>query len=236
MYLVGTSRGLGDTAQGVQMASGLAAPVLTGALAAHAASTAAATGSSAAILGMAPALAVPIIGAAIVGITIAIVAILRSGCGQACIVTSQWANQAEKLLEQNIQAYFALPAPRTESQRNAALNNFEVVWARLQQLCGQQGTGQAGVRCITDRQQGACVWKQRADSPLLQYPHQPQPGECWNWFSGYRDPIAMDSVIPDPIGDQISGAVSEVANAAGVSPSTLMLLAAALLVGVVVFE
>lgn len=234
-------RGLRDAAQAVGQVSATGTPILTGALAAHAASVAAATSSPAMILGMHAAVAIPIIGAAIVGVTIAIIAILKSGCGQTCVITSQWANQAEPLLQDNVKAYFSLPAPRTESQRNAALNNYAVVWAKLQELCSQAGTGDAGVRCIQDRQAGACRWKQRADSPLLQYPGEPQPGECWNWDSGYRAPIANDPVVPD---NTVTSAVESVVSSifgngsglpnSGSGFSLSSLLVPALLVGAVV--
>lgn len=239
--------GLGDASaaptatRAVQTGAAIGTPVLTGVLAAHAASTAAATGSAATILGMTPALAIPIIGAAIVGITIGITALLQRGCGQTCIVTSQWANQAEDLLKQNISAYFSLPAPRTYSQQQAALNNFEVVWARLQQLCGQQGTGDAGVRCITDRQAGSCKWRQTSDSQLLQYPGEPGPGQCWNWINGYRDPIANDpNVISDAAAllssaETSAGAAGDGAAGSGLLPAgfdskTLLLLGAGALI------
>jgi hypothetical protein len=189
MYVATRRRGLGDgqaAITGVNIGTSLGTPLLTGALAANAASTAAATGSAATILGMAPSLAVPVIGAALVGVSILVTALIRnSGCGITCVETSQWANQAEPLLKQNLAAYLALPTPRTQSQQNTALSNFEVVWEQLQKLCGQPGTGNAGVRCITDRQAGACKWKDAN-------------GNCFNWFSGYRDPIANDpNVVPD---------------------------------------
>lgn len=240
MYLVAPRLGLGDAAQDVQRGASLGTPVVTGLLAAHAASTAAATGSAAAILGMAPALAVPVIGAAIVGITIAITAILRSGCGQTCVVTSQWANQAEPLLEQNVLAYFATPAPRTRSQQNAALNNFDVVWAALEQRCSQPGLGPAGQNCIADRRAGACKWRQRADSPLLSVPGQPQPGECWNWFLGYRDPIAHDPHVIEDVDAALHSAAASFSRGVdsvlggngGVSPLLLVAGAVAIAWGV----
>jgi len=161
------------------------------------------------ILGMAPALAVPVIGAAIAAVaTIAEILIKNSGCGITCVETSQWANQAEPVLAKNVLAYFSNPAPRTQSQQTAALNIFDTTWARLQQVCGQPGTGDAGVRCITDRQAGACKWKQTATSPLLSIPGEPQPGECWNWDSGYRAPIANDQVVPDDVAAAASAAAA----------------------------
>ena len=52
---------------------------------------------------------------------------IGGGCGQTCIETSQWANQAGALLDQNIAAYFAIPAPRPKSAQQAALQNFQTV-------------------------------------------------------------------------------------------------------------
>ncbi len=135
----------------------------------------------------------PIIGAAVMGLQMLIA---NSGCGQTCIVTSQWANQAAEKLQQVLDGYFALPAPRTEAQKAVALAAFDSVWQTLQQQCGQPGTGNAGVRCISDRQRGACIWKQKY-APV--YPGEPEIGQCWNWFNGYRDPIAQDPTVPDPV-------------------------------------
>ena len=181
--------GLGQAEQAVGAVSSIGSPI----------ATAAAAPAVGAALGVSTSLAVPIIGAAIAGVTTLITALIQnSGCGVTCVETSQWANQAEPLLQQNIQAYFSQPAPRSQSSQTAALANFDNVWAKLQQLCGQSGTGNAGVRCISDRQEGACTWKQTSTSPLLQYPGEPQPGACWNWFNGYRDPIAND---PDVTSD-----------------------------------
>lgn len=146
--------------------------------------------------------AVPLVGAAIAGIAIGIEAILHSGCGQTCIETSQWANQAAPLLQQNIDAYFAIAAPRPRSVQQSALANFDNVWNRLVQLCSQPGLGTAGKNCIGDRQSGACKWK--ASGPP-QYPGQPAQGACWNWFNGYRDPIANDTQTYD---DSVTGAAA----------------------------
>lgn len=140
------------------------------------------------LLGIAPAAAIPIVGAAIAGISLAIEAILNSGCGQTCIETSQWANQAEVYLQKNIAQYFAIPAPRPQSVQQLALANFQAIWNQLVQLCSQPGTGNAGVRCISDRQDGACKWKATAGG----YPGSPAVGSCWNWWNGYYYPIAND--------------------------------------------
>jgi hypothetical protein len=173
---------------------------------------AAATASTAAgILGVSTAVAIPIVGAAIVGITILAAALIKnSGCGQTCIETSGWANQAEPLLRQNIAAYFSVAAPRTVSQQKTALANFDAIWATLVNMCGAPSTGNAGKRCISDRQSGACTWKATADSP---WQGGPPAGACWNWFNAYRDPIANDpNVVADSASSVVSGAVSELSS------------------------
>jgi hypothetical protein len=240
MYLSQPSRGLGltnaQTVQVVQAGTPIIGSVVTGAAAASASASIAAGGTGL-ILGMAPALAVPIIGAAIVGITIlATLLIKNSGCGQTCIETSQWANQAEALLQNNITTYFAQTAPRSASQQAAALANFDAIWARLVALCSPPATGNAGKKCISDRQAGSCAYTQ----PANKVPPwgTPAAGQCWNWFSGYRDPIANDSdVYDDSVGAAVSNAaaaassaLSSSASGSGLSAGVLAALAAAVLV------
>ncbi len=202
----GWGAGWGDaasTAHNVQIGSSIATPVITGAVGASAASAAAA-GGSAAILGMAPALALPIIGAALVGVTILVTELIKnSGCGQTCIQTSQWANQAADALQKNSDAYFALPVPRPLEAQLVALQNFDAIWAQLSQMCGDPQWGDAGKRCISDRQRGACTWKQNRSGG---HPGEPAIGECWNWFNGYRDPIANDPNV----GSSAAGALDSV--------------------------
>ena len=194
--------GLGDVASANQIVSGSAAAVGSAA-------------GIAAAAGLIPLSAVPFIGPAIAGAAIAISLLIKnSGCGQTCIETSGWANQAEPLLAQNIAAYFAQPV-RTQSSQQVALANFDAIWARLVQMCSDSSTGNAGKRCISDRQSGACTWKQNSTSPLLHYPGEPQPGECWNWFSGYRDPIANDAgVQPDTVASDAASVATTVSGSA----------------------
>jgi hypothetical protein len=175
-------------------------------------------GAMGTFLGMAPALAVPVVGAAIAAVGVAIMAILNSGCGQTCIETSQWANQAEPLLQQNIDSYFAIPAPRPQSVQAAAVNNFMQIWNRLVALCTQPGLGNAGKNCIADRQSGACKWHATATGA---YPGQPAQGQCWNWWNGYHDPIANDTqTYNDALGAQSPLAAAPSQAAAGVPLQT----------------
>lgn len=170
----------------VQSGAGIATPVVA----------ATSAGSVATALGVSTAVAVPVIGAAIAGVALlATYLIKNSGCGVTCVETSSWANQAEALLAKNIAAYFALPTPRSQSNQSTALSTFDQIWAQLQANCSQAGTGTAGQRCISDRQAGACTWKQTADK--VPSWGTPAAGECWNWFAGYRDPIANDPDVAD---------------------------------------
>jgi hypothetical protein len=157
-------------------------------------------GASAAVSGMVaagwiPASAVPFIGPGIaVAALVASVLIKNSGCGQTCIVTSEWANKAAAALQQNSDAYFALPVPRSRSNQQLALQTFDRIWAQLVQMCSDPQWGNAGKRCISDRQAGACTWKQNRTGG---HPGEPALGECWNWHNGYRDPIANDPNVVD---------------------------------------
>jgi hypothetical protein len=148
-------------------------------------------------------LAVPLVGAAFAGIWLGIQAILNSGCGKSCVITSDWANQAEALLKKNLSAYMALPTPRAMSAQAAYLANFDAVWNYLVQECSSPGLSTAGQHCISDRQAGACHYHDAS-------------GQCWNWFVGYRDPIANDpNVVQD---SAASSAVTGAAGSLGISP------------------
>lgn len=170
-----------------------------------------------------PLSAVPFIGPALAGVTLLVSALIKnSGCGQTCIVTSQWANQAQDGLKQNIDAYFAIPAPRPKSAQTLALQNFDSIWAQLSKMCGDPQWGDAGKRCISDRQRGACVWHATENS---QWPGGVQLGECWNWFNALRDPIAND---PHVVDDSALGGASSIfggSSAAGAGSSNLLPLA-----------
>lgn len=192
--------GLGEMSPAEHTAATIAGATLSSAGAVASALAGAATAAGA-TTGLGAAIAasgiVPFIGPILAGAMVAITLILGRSCGQSCVITSDWANEAEEHLKTIIAAYFSLPAPRPISARNAALGMFDAVWDGLVQRCSQPGLATAGQNCIQDRQSGSCEWRQTTTSPLLAYPGEPQPGECWNWFSGYRDPIAMDPAVPD---------------------------------------
>lgn len=146
----------------------------------------------------------PIAGAAVALATQFAVAIetVFAGCGAACVQETQFVNQVEPYLQQNVAAYTSQPV-RTRAMQAAALAVFDGTWAKVVQFCGQASFGTSGQHCISDRQEGACVWQsplnswqQQADG-TWQWAPSGKTG-CSNWFLGYRDPIANDpGVVSD---------------------------------------
>lgn len=185
-----------------------------------AATTAAGTGflAGATVFGMAASAAIPLIGAAVVGLVEVgmLIANQFQGCGQTCIAASNIANQVEAILLQNLNHYMSSPV-HYRSLQLAALNNFDTAWRALTQACGNQQLMQAGVNCIENRQQGACFWKtspagwvQQNGQWVYQTAGLAGSGDsCWNWFVGYRDGIANDpTVVSDPQGGNITDALT----------------------------
>ena len=219
-------RGMGAAAQNVQAAGSIAAGTATAVIGSIAA-------SGGTILGVAASALVPFVGPVLAGVTLLVQQLVaNSGCGQTCIETSNWANQAAAALQKNLDSYFALPAPRTQAQQAVAVANYNTIWQQLVQMCGQPGTGNAGVRCISDRQRGACTWKQIYQPA---YPGQPALGACFDWPSAYLDPISQDPTIPDStVGTAASNLVSSLSTAGpgGSSLLPLLLLGGLVAVGV----
>ncbi len=209
--------GLGDAAQTVGQVGSAAGPVVV----------AAAVPAVAAALGISVAIAAPVVGAVFAGILFGVEAILHSGCGQTCVATSQWANEAELLLQQNIAKYFSLGV-RTATDRQSALNIFDAVWAGLVQRCSQPGLSTAGRNCVEDRRAGACKWHADADS---RYPGGPKRGDCWNWFNGYRDPIAHDNGVVSSSSAVVSALSASLPGGSG-SLGVLALIGGLVLLGV----
>ena len=158
-----------------------------------------------------------------------------SGCGSTCVLSTQYANQAEALLQQNIAAYFAIPSPRPLSAQKAALANFNTVWNDFVQQCHNPALGSQGQTAISERQAGSCAWKQ----PAASVPPWgvPPAGACWNWDAGYRAPIASDQTYDDSASAAVSNAAASVSSAVsggasstGLSVGTLAALAAAAVV------
>lgn len=224
--------GLGAPTQGQQQALAIGTSVAT-----SGAAVASATGALAplaATLGVSVPVLGAIVGAGIMGVSAAIEAIMNSGCGQTCILSTQFANQAEAALQKNIDAYFALPTPRPYEAQQAALSNFDTFaqWLQAPAQCGNPNLGNAGKRCISDRlDPNACVWRQPANKVPAW--GTPPAGACWNWVNGYRDAIANDPNVAPPLS---TTSLAALANSVGVPttlPSFLSAIPAWLLVAVV---
>lgn len=170
---------------------------------------------------------------AIVGIAPLIVK-LFSGCGQTCTQATQYANQVEPILNQNLQAYISSPV-RTVSMQQAAINNYNTAIASLKQACGQAALGSAGQNCIDERvNASSCQWKaspggwvQNSDGTCTYTPWgaSGSGNSCWNWVIGYYNPIANDPcVVPDSAVLSPSSSSSSTSSAGatntGTSPST----------------
>lgn len=211
-YVVTHSRGLGDAASELSAISGGIANIFKIGTSSAPVSTqiegsiASALGAGAAI----PSPASPFLAAA-AGIASLLAQFgVGSGCGQSCVLSTQYANQAESALQQNIAAYFAIPAPRWTGYQTQAINNFMQVWNDLHSQCSNPALGSAGQRCITDRQSGACTWHQTTTPPW----GTPAAGQCWNWWNGYHDPIANDPNTTDVQPGSFSSAAGSLSNVA----------------------
>lgn len=145
------------------------------------------------------------IGAAVAGALALGMALYKEfqGCGQTCVAASQIADRVEPILRQNLDNYLSAPV-HYYSMQQAALNNFDFAWAALSKACSNAQLQEAGQRCIADRQPGACHYHTSPGGWANGMYTTPGPdgsgNTCWNWYVGYRSPIANDpTVVPDPV-------------------------------------
>lgn len=135
--------------------------------------------------GTALAAAVPVIGAAIAGVMIALTLLFNRKGPKQKVATTQIVDAVEPKLAENRDAYLALPV-HYQSAQTAALANFDAGWQYVVSQCNIPEMGDPGQRCTSDRQRGG----------------------QWDWFAYYRDPIANDTaVVPDPQVDAVTGEV-----------------------------
>lgn len=115
--------------------------------------------------------AVPVAGAAVAGVTLALSLIFGRKGPKQKQEASRIADEAEQQLRANVEAYFS--GPRTPESRAAALANFDYAWSELVAMWEQ--LGEPGRRAIAERGSGG------------------RPAWGLNWFELYRDPIALDT-------------------------------------------
>jgi hypothetical protein len=134
--------------------------------------------------------AIPVVGAAIGGITIALALWLNRRGPHQKEAASQLVDELEVQLQANLRAYQS--SGRTRADQVVALANFDAAWAWLisPQGCGSPELGEPGRRCIAERQQGGSA------------PWCPTATGC-DWFVLYRDPISSDPVPAETGGDGI---------------------------------
>ena len=168
-----SENGRGAGVRGLGQGSPAEAALKTGVMTAGAIATGvAATGG---IWGASAALAIPLIGAAVAGVVLALTLLFNRKGPKQRVATTEIVNKVEPLLQENLAGYMA--GPRTVSSQAQALENFKAGWAYVVEYCDTPAMGNPGQACVRDR----------------------QPGGQWDWKSYYYDPIANDmGVIPDP--------------------------------------
>jgi hypothetical protein len=152
---------------------------------------------------------VPVIGVAVAAVTLVLGLLFSRKGPKQKVATTAIANKVEPALQQNLAGYLA--GPRTVSSQAQALANFDAGWAYLVEYCDCSEMGDPGKKCVSDRQSGACTWKaspgawNQDASGVWKWTPAGAAGSgtaCWNWFVGYRDPIASDpAVVANPVVD-----------------------------------
>lgn len=177
---------------------------------------------------------------AIAAIGVAIANIF-SGCGQTCVAATTIDNQLEPVLAQNLQHYMSSPIHYASLQR-AALNNFDIAWQAY--VKAEQGVPTQGAISIQERQAGGCAWKTSpsgwSNGVYTGAGANGSGSSCWNWFVGYRDPIANDpTVVPDPTPvSQIGSSISSIfgTGSGGASMTPLLLLGGAAIAAMMLLD
>lgn len=112
------------------------------------------------------------------GVSFAVAVLMGRKGGARRIEATDIVNSLQPALQANVDVYLNR-SPRTKSAQAAHLAEFDRAWLYLTSPdgCGTGELGQAGRRCISDRDRGG----------------------KHDWWSEYRDPIANDpDVKPDP--------------------------------------
>lgn len=162
------------------------------------------------------------IAAAVAGLVAVGLAIANQfqGCGITCVRATEIADKLQVYWQQNLDTYNNAPV-HFYSMQQAALNNFDFGWNAMVKACSDPSLGDAGVRCISERQRGGVA------------PWCPTPDHTGcDAFHDFRDPIENDpNVVPDPPEATAAASAMGVSLPGGLSiPLPLLLAGAGLLV------
>jgi hypothetical protein len=232
-YELAGLRGLGDVTSGQITAASNSASQLAATLSSNEPPSLMALNSAASALATAAALTPPpasVILLAASGVAKILATLgIGEGCGVTCTQATAIVNQAEPAFVANVMQYEA--GQITQQQ---AIDTYNNLWSAMAVAC-HAIPGTAGQDCLSDRQQGACTWKQTADGDTLGLPGVPDVGECWNWYLGYYVPLTYPPVNAPAgsVGAQAASSTSATSSSssviAGLSSSTLLLVGAGVL-------
>jgi hypothetical protein len=199
----------GTAAASGVLASGVASGAPLDVTAVNAAGAALTTAAPTFMSATTAAIAIPVIGAAVAGVTFWLMRNRLNNIRKE--KATQIVNDAEAKMKENLQGY--LSGPRTISSQRQALANFDALWEHIVQGCTAVG-GDPGRRCIEERQRGGSA------------PWCPTGTGC-DYFTLYRDPIANDTPRPDPVQATIDPLTGEMVSFTGGGLLLPLLLAGA---------
>lgn len=127
------------------------------------------------------------------------------------VASSNDANQVEQLMKQNVAAWQS--SDKSCASQQQALSNYDQLFARLVQLCGQVG-GTPGTACIADREGVRNGGNGKFD-----------------WYAYYRDPIANDQCVGSTVLNSVQSLLNGTSfTGSGIDPTMLLIGGGGLLV------
>jgi hypothetical protein len=142
---------------------------------------------------MAGSLAVPVIGAVVAGVVLALTLLFNRKGPKQRVATTNIVNEVEPLLQENLAGYMA--GPRNTISQAQAIENYKAGWQYVVDNCDVPVMGAPGQACVADR----------------------SPGGQWPWKEYYLDPIVNDPHVKELAAEEAAAAVRAVAEAAAVA-------------------
>lgn len=118
--------------------------------------------------------AIPFVGPIIAGVAVLINVLgIGNGCGGTCTEATQVVNQAQPILEQNLEAAQTTVQQNgclTSAEQATCVANFNQVWSQVESQCGQI-PAPGGTQCISDRKPGGQFdWTAAYLTPIMNMP------------------------------------------------------------------